>query len=334
MKTPKLTQYFELAKTHHASDIFIVTGAQPSLKVNGDVAPIEGAPFMTPELTESYLVEILTEDQKKYFEEHLDLDFSYVDSSFGRYRVNAFVNKNGVGMIFRPIAEQAPQLADLHLPEVVSRFPSLKNGLVVITGTVGSGKSTTLAAIINEINKNRRAHVVTIEDPIEFLHESKKSLINQREVYAHTETFYSALRSALRQAVDVILIGEMRDPETLELALEAAETGVLVFATLHTSGAVKAIDRIIDMFPSHKQNQVRSSLSTSLKAVVWQDLLKRKDKQGRIVASEVLINNSAVSNMIRKEMTHQIPSAIEMGGADGMVTMEQSLKKLQEQGLL
>ncbi len=333
-KIPKLDQYFELAKEHKASDLFITSGSVPALKINGDIVFIEGASEVQRDMAEKYLIDLLSPVQKEHFEANLDIDFSLSMEKLGRFRVNGFLNNAGVGMVFRFIPDMIPAFESLGLPEVIHKFTNLKNGLVLVTGTTGSGKSTTLASLIQEINLKKRKHILTIEDPIEFVYSSAKSLVNQREVYTNTANFQAALHSALREAADVILVGEMRDPETVALALEAAETGALVFATLHTSGTAKAVDRIIDMFPFEKQNQIRSSLSLSLQAVVWQELLKKKDKTGRVAACEVLTNNSEVSNMIRKNATHQIPNAIETGARDGMVTMKQSLALLKEQGMI
>jgi len=331
---PTLDQYFKLAIEHRASDIIVATGSRPALKLYGDVLFIEGAPVVSKELAETYFLSISTPEQKEHFQNNLDLDFGFQHPEYGRFRVNAFVNKDGIALIFRPIPSAIPTLDMLGLPEVVKKFTAFKHGLVIVTGATGSGKSTTLAALIQEINSKKKKHIVTIEDPIEFVYTSEKSIVNQREVYNNTRDFHTPLKAALREATDVILVGEMRDPETVSLVLEAAETGALVFATLHTSGAAKAIDRIIDIFPFEKQNQIRSSLALSLKAIVWQELLKRKDKKGRIAACEVLVNNSEVASMIRKGLTHQLPSAIETGAKDGMVTMKQSLDKLKGEELI
>lgn len=329
---PKITQYFKLARDYKASDILLCAGSVPALKIRGDIHFLQGAPALTGDNTEEYLLQIVNDAQKERFEATMDLDFSYHDSEFGRYRVNAFLNKDGVGIIFRPISETVPEIETLGLPKIVSEFPHYKNGLVVVTGTVGSGKSTTLASVMQVINRSEQKHIITIEDPIEFVFRNDKSIINQREVYDNTQNFHMALRASLREAPDVLLVGEMRDPETVSLAVEAAETGILVFATLHTSGAAKAVDRMIDMFDSAQQNQIRSSLSVSLRAVVWQELLKTKDGQGRVPACEVLVGNSEVASMIRKNVTHQIPSAMETGMADGMVTMDQSMERLKAEG--
>lgn len=334
MRIPRLEQYLQLAIEHRASDLLIAAGSKPALKIFGDVIFIEGAAVVTKDMAEKYLLDMLSPEQKEHFEANLDIDFSLQLEDFGRFRANAFLNKDGVGIVLRLIPSVIPAFDELALPEVVRKFVNFKNGLVLLTGTTGSGKSTTLASLIQEINHKKKKHIVTIEDPIEFVYQNEKSLVNQREIYTNTQNFHSALRSAVREAADVILVGEMRDPETVALALEAAETGALVFSTLHTSGTAKSIDRIIDMFPFEKQNQVRSSLSLSLQAIVWQELLKKKDKTGRVVASEVLINTSEVASMIRKNVTHQIGNAIETGSKDGMVTMKQSLDKLKEEGLL
>jgi len=276
----------------------------------------------------------MNDEQKQYFAKNLDLDFSLDIPSISRFRVNIFVQRKGIAAVFRLIPEAVYSLDELGLPETLKQITKYENGLVIVTGPTGSGKSTTLAAMLNEINANSAEHIITIEDPIEFVHENKMSIIEQREVKTHTKSFSKALRSALREDPDVILVGEMRDLETISLAITAAETGHLVFATLHTSGAAKSVDRMIDAFPFEQQNQIRSQLSESLRTIIWQNLVKTKDGKGRIAPLEIMINNSAIANMIRKAKTHQINSAIETGFKEGMQTMKKSVTDLLEADLI
>lgn len=329
-----LDKIFRTALQYKASDIYISTGSKPILRINGDLIPIEEHPPLTKKQAEDYLLEIMTEEQKKAFAGSLDLDFSVDIESIARFRVNMFVQRKGIAAVFRLIPEIVYTLDELGLPDQLKKLSSYNNGLVIVTGPTGSGKSTTMAAILNEINETQALHVITIEDPIEFVHQNKKSIFEQREVKSHTQSFQKALKSALRQDPDVIYIGEMRDLETIALAITAAETGQLVLATLHTSGADKSVDRIIDAFPHEQQNQIRSQLSESLRAVVWQNLLKSKDGKGRLAAMEIMFNNNAIANMIRKGKTHQIKSAIETGLKEGMQTMRKSVTDLLEADLI
>jgi twitching motility protein PilT len=276
----------------------------------------------------------MNEPQRVLFKEKLEIDFSTKLENGIRFRVNAFHQINGMGVAFRVIPELIKNFDELNLPEILSKLAMKENGLVLLTGPTGSGKSTTLATMLDYINDHKHCHIITIEDPIEFVHQSKNSLINQRELGHDTWSFTNALRSALREDPDVILVGEMRDLETVSLALTAAETGHLVLATLHTSSATKSIDRIIDMFPKEQQAQVRSMLSESLQAVVAQKLLPLKDGTGRVPALEILIANSAVRNLIREEKTYQIPSIIQSGSKEGMQTIDQSLYNHIMNGLL
>lgn len=330
----QLEKIFRTALQYKASDIYITTGCKPILRINGDLVTIEEHPVLTKKMAEDYLLEIMTEEQKKYFAQNLDLDFALDIESIARFRVNMFVQRKGIAAVFRTIPEVVYSLDELGLPEQLKKIPQFKNGLVIVTGPTGSGKSTTMAAVLNEINVNSAQHIITIEDPIEFVHENKKSIFEQREVKSNTRSFPNALKSALREDPDVIYIGEMRDLETISLAITAAETGQLVLATLHTSGAAKSIDRIIDAFPFEQQNQIRSQLSESLRAVVWQNLLKTKDGKGRIAALEIMFNNNAIANMIRKAKTHQVDSAIETGFKEGMQTMKKSITDLLEADLI
>ncbi len=330
----KLDKIFRTAVQYKASDIYITTGAKPALRINGDIVKIEDHSVLTKQMAEDYLLEILTPDQKKRFEQALDLDFSYETQSIQRFRVNMFVQRKGISAVFRLIAEKVLSMDELGLPPQLKKATTFKNGLVIVTGPTGSGKSTTLAAMVNEINKTQKKHIITIEDPIEYTHQDQVALIQQREVGAHVHSFAKALKSALREAPDVILVGEMRDIETISQAITAAETGHLVFATLHTRGCANSINRIIDAFPEAQQNQIRAQLSESLKAVFWQSLIKTKDQKGRIGAIEIMFVNNAVANLVRKQATHQINSVIETSAKEGMQTMKKAITDLYEAGII
>ncbi|MFC1600295.1 type IV pilus twitching motility protein PilT [Patescibacteria group bacterium] len=330
----KLSKIFRTAVQYKASDIYITTGSKPILRINGDLVRIQEHEPLSKKMAENLLLEIMTEEQRKHFSKKLDLDFSIDLEDIGRFRVNMFVQRKGIGAIFRVIPNKIYTMEELNLPEQLKKVPTFPNGLVIVTGPTSSGKSTTLSAIVNEINMNQSKHIITIEDPIEFIHESKNSVVDQREVGTHTLSFQKALKASLREDPDVILIGEMRDLETIQLAITAAETGHLVFGTLHTSGAAKSIDRIIDAFPHTQQNQIRTQLAEGLKAVVWQNLLKTKDKKGRMGAYEIMFGNHAISNMIRKGNTHQIDSVIETSTQEGMQTMKKSLTDLMQADLV
>lgn len=329
-----LDKIFRTALQYKASDVYITTGCKPVLRINGDIILIEEHAVLTKKTAEEYILEILTEEQKQYFAKNLEIDFSLDIPSICRFRVNVFVQRKGIAAAFRLIPEVVYSIDELGLPETLKTITGFNNGLVIVTGPTGSGKSTTLAAMLNEVNANEAQHIITIEDPIEFVHENKRSIVEQRELKSHTLSFDRALRSALREDPDVILIGEMRDLETISLAITAAETGHLVFATLHTSGAAKSVDRIIDAFPSEQQNQIRAQLSESLRAVIWQNLLKTKDGKGRVAPLEIMINTNGIANMIRKAKTHQINSAIETGFKDGMQTMKKALMDMLEADLI
>ncbi|MBN1494462.1 type IV pilus twitching motility protein PilT [Candidatus Peregrinibacteria bacterium] len=332
--TLKLDKIFRTAIQYKASDIYITTGSKPILRINGDLIRIEEHDVMTKKMAEEYLLEMMTEDQAKHFQKSLDLDFSVDIENISRFRANVFVQRKGMGGIFRVIPSKVYTMDELNLPQQLKKIPDMPSGLVIVTGPTSSGKSTSLAAMVNEINITSAKHIITIEDPIEFIHENNKSIINQREVGTHTLSFQRALKSSLREDPDVILIGEMRDLETISLAITAAETGHLVFATLHTNGAANSIDRIIDAFPHEQQNQVRTQLGECLKAVIWQNLLKTKDKKGRLGAYEIMFVNHAIANMIRKSTTHQINSVIETSTQEGMQTMKKSLTDLIESDLV
>lgn len=307
-----------------ASDLHISAGSVPMIRVLGKMKKLN-MPVMSLEETEKLILSTMNESQRTIFKEKLEIDFSTKLDDDTRFRVNAFHQVNGLGVAFRVIPNVIKDFEDLHLPEVLARLAMRQRGLVLVTGPTGSGKSTTLATMLDYINDHKHCHIITIEDPIEFMHESKNSLMNQREVGHDTWSFRVALRSALREDPDVILVGEMRDLETVSLALTAAETGHLVLATLHTSSATKSIDRIIDMFPKEQQAQVRSMLSESLQAVIAQTLLPMKDESDRIPALEIMIANNAVKNLIREEKTYQIPSVIQSGNKEGMQSKDQSL---------
>ncbi len=307
-----------------ASDLHISAGSIPMLRVNGQMKKLN-LPRSSEEEVRDLILSTMNESQKAIFFKKLEIDFSTKLSDDTRFRVNAFHQINGLGVAFRLIPNEIKSFEELHLPEILSRLAMKQRGLVLVTGPTGSGKSTTLATMMDYINNHKQCHIITIEDPIEFVHYSNNSLINQRELGHDTWSFTAALRSALREDPDIILVGEMRDLETVSLALTAAETGHLVLATLHTSSATKSIDRIIDMFPKEQQAQVRSMLSESLQAVVAQTLLPLKNGDGRIPALEIMIANSAVKNLIREEKTYQIPSVIQAGTKEGMQSLDQSL---------
>lgn len=330
----KLDKILRTALQYNASDIYITTGTKPVLRINGELVFIEGHEVLSKKMAEDYLLEIMNEDQKKRFQKSLDLDFSIDIETIARFRVNMFVQRKGIGAIFRVIPAKVNTMDELNMPQQLKKIIKMQNGLVIVTGPTSSGKSTTLASIVHEINTNQAKHILTIEDPIEFIHENIKSVVDQREVGTHTVSFQRALKASLREDPNVILIGEMRDFETISLAITAAETGHLVLATLHTSGAAKSIDRMIDAFPSEQQNQIRAQLAESLKAIVWQSLLKTKDKKGRIAAMEILFNNHAIGNMIRKGNTHQVDSVIETSTHEGMQTMKRALTDLVDADLV
>lgn len=324
----KLEKIFKTAIDRKASDIYITAGSKPVMRIAGDLIVSDDNPVLTDEVAREYLFDVMTRDQVEEFKVKNDIDFSIDVSEVARLRVNVFMQRRGIGSVFRIIPSKIPTMEELGLPEAFKKIPALPNGLVLVTGPTGSGKSTTLAALINDVNAHTDAHIITIEDPIEFVYENDKSVVDQREVHTHTEGFQSALRAALREDPDVILVGEMRDAETISLAITAAETGHLVFGTLHTSGAAQTIDRIINVFPGERQNQIRSELSEALRAVVWQKLFKRKDGGGRVAGYEIFFINTAAANLIRDNKIHQILSVIETGAQEGMQTMQQSVLSL------
>ncbi|WP_304610601.1 MULTISPECIES: type IV pilus twitching motility protein PilT [unclassified Salinibacterium] len=314
------------------SDLHISAGAPPMIRVDGALRPIKDAPVWSQDKVAAALRSILTEKQKEIFEEHLEFDFAYTLSENARFRVNLYQQRHNMGAAFRLIPTEIKPLSALGVPESIGSFAKLARGLVLVTGPTGSGKSTTLAALIDLVNKTRTDHIMTVEDPIEFLHQNQKSLVNQREVGHDTHSFAAALKHVLRQDPDVILVGELRDLETISVALTAAETGHLVFATLHTQDAPQTIDRIIDVYPPHQQNQVRAQLAATLQGVVCQTLLKRANGKGRVVATEVLMATHAVANLIREGKTYQVHSAMQAGREAGMHTMDQHLADLVNSG--
>jgi len=320
----RIDAFFKLVHENKASDLHLISGQPPVLRIRGDLERVKYKVLDDDELR-SMLYEITPEDKIKTFEETGDLDFSYEIPALARYRANFFRQKNGIGAVFREIPSEILTVAQLGLPSVISRLAMLPRGIVLVTGPTGSGKSTTLAAIIDEANRSRRDHIITIEDPIEFVHTSKNCVVNHREVSTHTRSFSAALRAALREDPDIILVGEMRDLETIRLAIEAAATGHLVFSTVHTTGAAKTVDRIIEVFPADEQPQIRSTLADGLRAVISQTLFKRLDVKGRIPVVEILIATHAVRAMIRESKTHQILSAIQTGRDYGMQSLDDSI---------
>lgn len=314
------------------SDLHLTSGAQPMIRMDGGLRPLDGFPVMYADSLQRTLYAVLSQKQREQFEENLELDFAYAVRGVSRFRVNMYKQRDSVGAAFRMIPYEIKPLEELGVPAVVGNFATLPRGLVLVTGPTGSGKSTTLAAIIDLANRSRNDHIMTVEDPIEFLHRHKRCLINQREVGADTHSFANALKHVLRQDPDIILVGEMRDLETISVALTAAETGHLVFATLHTQDAAQTIDRIIDVFPAHQQSQIRTQLAGALQGVICQTLAKRADGPGRAVATEVMLATPAIRNLIREGKTHQIYSAMQAGAQLGMHTMDQHLAQLVKVG--
>ena len=315
-----------------ASDLHLTAGSPPMVRLDGHLAALAGYERLVPDSLQRSLYSIITQAQREKFEAELELDFSHALIGESRFRVNMYRQRDAVGAVFRQIPYEIKPLEDLGIPAAVSNFATLPRGLVLVTGPTGSGKSTTLASLIDLANRNRAAHIVTVEDPIEFLHRHKRSLVNQREVGTDTHSFGNALRHVLRQDPDIILIGELRDLETIQVALTAAETGHLVFATLHTQDAAQTIDRIIDVFPAEQQGQVRTQLGTAIQGVVCQALLRRADGPGRAVAVEVMIATPAIRNLIREGKTHQIYTALQAGAALGMQSMDQHLAEMVKSG--
>jgi twitching motility protein PilT len=322
-----LTELLAFVVKNKASDLHLSSGLPPMIRVHGDVRRINVPPMEHKEV-HGMIYDIMNDGQRKFYEENLECDFSFAVPNLARFRVNAFVQQRGAAAVMRTIPSKILSLADPKCPKIFEEIADQPRGIVLVTGPTGSGKSTTLAGMVNHINENEQGHILTIEDPIEFVHESKKCLINQREVGPHTLSFANALRSALREDPDAILVGEMRDLETIRLALTAAETGHLVFGTLHTSSAAKTVDRIVDVFPAAEKEMVRAMLSESLIGVISQTLCKTKDGAGRVAAHEIMLGNAAIRNLIRENKVAQMYSAIQTGNNVGMQTLDQNLADL------
>ena len=317
-----------------ASDLHLVIGQSPMIRQDGDLKSMTEFPVLTAEESRRMIYTLLSDEQRARFEKDWELDFSVAVDQLSRFRANVLVQKNGVEAVLRVISGKIPSAEDLQLPAVITDMANLPRGLVLVTGPTGSGKSTTLACLVNLINQRRRSHILTVEDPIEFVYENKNSVIRQREIGQQSHSFAAALKHALRQDPDVVMVGEMRDLETISAALTMAETGHLVFATLHTTDAAQTIDRIIDVFPAHQQQQVRIQLSSVLKAVVCQTLLPRLNAKGRIAAREIMIVTPAISNLIREGKSHQIYGAIDTGARVGMISLDKALADLVKRNLI
>jgi twitching motility protein PilT len=323
----EISELLAFSVKNKASDLHLSAGLPPMIRVHGDIRRINVPPLNNQEVR-AMIYDIMSDHQRKGYEEHLELDFSFELRDVARFRVNAFNQERGAGAVFRTIPSLVLTLEQLEAPKIFKEISDTPRGIVIVTGPTGSGKSTTLAAMVDYVNENQYSHILTIEDPIEFVHKSKRCLINQREVGPHTHGFAEALRSALREDPDVVLVGEMRDLETIRLALTAAETGHLVFATLHTSSAAKTIDRIIDVFPAAEKEMVRAMLSESLRAVISQTLLKRKDGSGRVAVHEIMLGTPAIRNLIREAKVAQMYSSIQTGQSLGMQTLDQGLMEM------
>ena len=323
----EISELLAFSVKNKASDLHLSAGLPPMIRVHGDIRRINVPPLNNQEVR-AMIYDIMSDAQRKGYEEHLELDFSFELRDVARFRVNAFNQERGAGAVFRTIPSLVLTLEQLEAPKIFKEIADTPRGIVVVTGPTGSGKSTTLAAMVDYVNENQDGHILTIEDPIEFVHKSKRCLVNQREVGPHTHGFAEALRSALREDPDVILVGEMRDLETIRLALTAAETGHLVFGTLHTSSAAKTIDRIIDVFPAAEKEMVRAMLSESLRSVISQTLLKRKDGSGRVAVHEIMLGTPAIRNLIREAKVAQMYSSIQTGQSLGMQTLDQALVEM------
>ncbi len=334
-KAEDLVELLEILIERNGSDLHITAGAKPKIRVHGELLDLDEYDVLSPSDAQNLCYSVMTELQRKTLEEDFDVDFSFGIQKLSRFRSNVYIQRGTVAGAFRVIPFDIPPFESLGIPPVVQRFAELAKGLVLVTGPTGSGKTTTLAALIDKINRERRVHIITIEDPIEFTYSHKKALIDQREVGSDVISFASALKHILRQDPDVILIGEMRDLETIQAALTVAETGHLVFATLHTNSAPETVTRIIDVFPPNQQEQVRTQLSVALQGVVTQALIRRKDGKGRVLAMEIMVPNAAIRNLIRENKIPQIYSAMQVGQAEsGMMTMNQSIVSLYKRGLI
>ncbi len=330
----ELIEILKAVVSSGASDAHLVIGKPPIMRLNGEIKEVPGFPILSAEESKRLVYSILYDEQRAKLEANWELDCSFSATGLSRFRVNAFVQKNGVEAVMRVISSKIPTPEEINLPEAIARFASLDRGLVLVTGPTGSGKSTTLACLIEMINQKSSVHILTVEDPIEFVYEPKQAIFRQREVGQNTKSFAAALKSALREDPDVILVGELRDLETIQLAVTVAETGHLCFATLHTQDCASTIDRMIDVFPPHQQAQIRVQLSTVLRGVVAQTLVLKKDKQGRAAAREIMVVNSAISNLIREGKTHLIYGSIETGAKAGMISMDKSLAELVKKGIV
>jgi twitching motility protein PilT len=317
-----------------ASDVHLAIGMPPMLRIDGEVRPLEGAPTLNAEECRRIIFSLLSDHQRTRFEQEWELDFSVAVDNVSRFRANILLEKKGVEAVLRVISNKIPTPEELQLPQVIVDLANTPRGLVLVTGPTGSGKSTTLACLINLINQKRKEHILTIEDPIEFVYENKNSIVRQREIGQQTKGYTEALKHALRQDPDVVLIGEMRDLETIAAAMTVAETGHLVFGTLHTTDAAQTVDRIIDVFPSHQQQQIRTQLSTCLRAVIGQTLLPKVGGKGRVAAREIMIVTPAIANLIREGKTHQIYGAIDTSARVGMISLDKSLADLAKKGLI
>ncbi len=326
-----ITELLTFGVSNKASDMHLSSGLPPMLRVNGEIRKVNLPPLESNQV-KSMVYDIMNDNIRKVFEQNMEVDFAFEIPNVSRFRANIFMQSRGIGAVFRTIPSKILSLEKLDAPKIFKEIASYTKGIVLVTGPTGSGKSTTLAAMIDYINETDYQHILTVEDPVEFVHNSKRSLINQRELNTHTKSFANALKSALREDPDCILVGEMRDLETIRLALTAAETGHLVFGTLHTSSAAKTIDRVVDVFPAAEKDMVRVMLSESLRAVISQLLIKKKDESGRVAAHEIMIVNSAIKNLIRENKVSQINSAIQTGQQYGMQTMDQALIRLVKNG--
>lgn len=326
-----IDELFKIMVEQGASDLHVTSGAPPYLRLHGSMVAMNFKNLSNQDV-QGLIFEILNEKQKKIFIEKWELDFAYTTPNLGRFRCNVFMQRKGLGAVFRVIPEKIKTPQELNLPQSIMDLVEVDKGLILVTGPTGSGKSSTLAALIHHINMTKDAHIITVEDPIEFVHQNIKCLVNQREVGTHTKAFANALKSALREDPDILLVGELRDLETIALALTAAETGHLVFGTLHTNSAAKTIDRIIDVFPSGQQSQIRTMLSESLRGVIAQTLFPKADGVGRVAAFEIMKNTKAISNLIREGKLHQIPSAIQTGSRYGMISFEKYIEELVKKG--